>query len=106
MKATSVYGFVRGTMSFTSFPKSWRRGQESNLPRLLRTDNGFEDREGHQAPFTLRRIADCRLQIVDCRKSTIDRANNTRQKLSGSFLDCFDDGVEVRPIAGIEFGME
>ncbi len=30
-----------------------RRGQESNLPRLLRTDNGFEDREGHQAPFTL-----------------------------------------------------
>ena len=31
-----------------------RRGQESNLPRLLRTDNGFEDREGHQAPFTLR----------------------------------------------------
>jgi hypothetical protein len=32
----------------------WRRGQESNLPRLLRTDNGFEDREGHQAPFTLR----------------------------------------------------
>src|ERR1700724_4682018 len=34
--------------------KNWRRGQESNLPRLLRTDNGFEDREGHQAPFTLR----------------------------------------------------
>jgi hypothetical protein len=31
-----------------------RRGQESNLPRLLRTDNGFEDREDHQAPFTLR----------------------------------------------------
>jgi hypothetical protein len=34
--------------------KNWRRGQESNLPRLLRTDNGFEDREGHQAPVTLR----------------------------------------------------
>jgi hypothetical protein len=34
--------------------KGWRRGQESNLPRLLRTDNGFEDREDHQAPFTLR----------------------------------------------------
>ena len=32
-----------------------RRGQESNLPRLLRTDHGFEDREGHQAPFTLRK---------------------------------------------------
>jgi hypothetical protein len=32
-----------------------RRGQESNLPRFLRTDDGFEDREGHQAPFTLRK---------------------------------------------------
>ena len=29
-----------------------------------------------------------------------------RQKLLGSFLDRFNDGVEVRPIAGIEFGME
>src|SRR5205814_2488750 len=27
-----------------------RRGQESNLPRHLRGDDGFEDREGHQAP--------------------------------------------------------
>jgi hypothetical protein len=35
--------------------RGWRRGQESNLPRLLRTDNGFEDREGHQAPVTLRK---------------------------------------------------
>ena len=83
-----------------------RRGQESNLPRLLRTDDGFEDREDHQAPFTLRRIVDCRLQITDWGKSAIDCADNARQKLSGSLLDCFDDGVEVRPVAGIEFGME
>jgi hypothetical protein len=43
----------------TSFPKSaersWRRGSESNTPRFAKqTDNGFEDREGHQAPITLR----------------------------------------------------
>src|SRR5438552_4856541 len=34
---------------------SWRRGYESNIPRPVeRADNGFEDREGHQAPITLR----------------------------------------------------
>ena len=33
----------------------WRRGSESNTPRLAKqTDSGFEDREGHQAPITLR----------------------------------------------------
>ena len=115
MRATSVYGFVRATSDSPPFGKTkserkrkiWgRRGQESNLPRFLRTDHGFEDREGHQAPFTLRRIADCRLQIADWGKSTIDRADDARQKLSGSLLDCFDHGVEVRPVAGIEFGME
>ena len=44
----------------TSFPKEssedgkWRRGSESNTPRLAKqTDSGFEDREGHQAPITL-----------------------------------------------------
>ena len=36
--------------------KHWRRGYESNIPRpAKRADNGFEDREGHQAPITLRR---------------------------------------------------
>src|SRR5439155_23155495 len=34
---------------------TWRRGYESNIPRPVeRADNGFEDREGHQAPITLR----------------------------------------------------
>jgi hypothetical protein len=74
-----------------------RRGQESNLPRLLRTDDGFEDREDHQAPFTLRgnfefRISDCGM------KRKVERLLK--------FLDRCDDGVEVRPVAGIEFGME
>ena len=63
-----------------------RRGQESNLPRLLRTDNGFEDREDHQAPFTLRE------------EEKDDRLLN--------FFKRADDGVEVRPVAGVEFGME
>src|SRR5207302_6586898 len=63
-----------------------RRGQESNLPRLLRTDNGFEDREDHQAPFTLRE------------EEKDDRLLN--------FFKRADDGVEVRPVAGVELGME
>jgi hypothetical protein len=67
-----------------------RRGQESNLSRHLRGDDGFEDREGHQAPFTLR-IADCGVRIAERLLCLLDR---------------LDDGVEVRPIAGVEFGME
>jgi hypothetical protein len=56
----------------------------------LRGDDGFEDREGHQAPFTLP-IADCGLRIAE--------------RLL-RLLDLLDDLVEVRPIAGVEFGME
>ena len=43
--------------SFLRFEgSSWRRGSESNTPRFAKqTDNGFEDREGHQAPITLQR---------------------------------------------------
>ena len=49
----------------------------------MRNDGGFEDREDHQAPVTL-------------------------QKAEGLFelFDLVDDLIEVRPIAGIEFGME
>jgi hypothetical protein len=74
-----------------------RRGQESNLSRLLRTDNGFEDREGHQAPFTLRR--NCGFRIANC---------EPKRKIEWllKLLDRANDGVEVRPVAGIEFGME
>ena len=59
-------------------------------PGYAGTDNGFEDREDHQAPFTLR-IADCELRIA---------------KRLFCFFDRRDNGVEVRPIAGVEFGME
>ena len=75
----------------------WRRGQESNLPRFLRTDHGFEDREGHQAPFTLRRK--CEMRISDCEtKREIERLLE--------LFDRGDDVVEVGPVTGIEFGME
>jgi hypothetical protein len=56
----------------------------------LRGDDGFEDREGHQAPFTLR-ISDFGLRIAE----RLFR-----------FLDRLDDLVEIRPVAGFEFGME
>src|SRR5206468_3080003 len=67
-----------------------RRGQESNLPRLLRTDDGFEDREGHQAPFTL------------------PKAESGKRKAERLFelFDLAEDLVEVGPVAGIKFGME
>ncbi len=39
-------------------PMNWRRGWESNPPRPAeQTDNGFEDRGGHQPLLTLRKIA-------------------------------------------------
>ena len=76
--------------------KNWRRGQESNLPRLLRTDNGFEDREGHQAPFTLR-------------KAEKQKTESGKSEPDWRLFELFDlanDLVEVRPVTGFEFGME
>ena len=74
----------------------WRRGQESNLPRLLRTDDGFEDREGHQAPFTLPKTESGVRAGLALRKP---------ERLFNLF-DLADDSVEVGPVSGIEFGME
>jgi hypothetical protein len=88
-----------------------RRGQESNLPRLLRTDDGFEDREDHQAPFTLqrKRKRPTRLRLATARQAlNVEHptSNDRRRESLFSFFDRADDGVEVRPVAGIEFGME
>ncbi len=82
-----------------------RRGQESNLPRLLRTDNGFEDREDHQAPFTLREEEKENAQLST---SGIQRpiAEEEKDDRLFNFFKRADDGVEVGPIAGVEFGME
>ncbi len=60
----------------------------------MRTDGDFEDREGHQAPFTLRNA---------------ESGSRRMQPVGGQLLDLADlcdDGVEIRPFAGIEFGME
>jgi hypothetical protein len=47
---------IRGHLLPERVEEIWRRGSESNTPRFAKqTDNGFEDREGHQAPITLRR---------------------------------------------------
>jgi hypothetical protein len=62
----------------------------------LRNDGGFEDREDHQAPVTLQKA-----------ESGV-RAGLAFRKAERLFelFDLVDDLIEVRPIAGIEFGME
>ena len=91
----------------------------------MRGDDGFEDREGHQAPFTLP-IADCRSQIAERQENVEGSTSNIRRRITnreavreigvqifsriaGSLFDLFDrrdDGGDVRPVAGVEFGME
>ena len=58
----------------------------------MKADDDFEDREGHQAPFTLR------LQLSLS-------AASPRESVSGLF-DLGNERVKVRPFAGTEFGME
>ncbi len=60
----------------------------------MRTDGDFEDREGHQAPFTLRNA---------------ESGSRRTRPVAGRLLDLADlcdDDVEIRPLAGVEFGME
>ena len=83
---------------------NWRRGQESNLSRRLRGGDGFEDREGHQAPFTLRKEKTENVQRPTFKVQR--RATEEAKERLLEFLDVAHNGIEVRPIAGIEFGME
>lgn len=69
----------------------------------MRSDGGFEDREGHQAPFTLP-IANCQLPIANLARSATNLLDEC--EVLFCFFDRLDDIVEVRPIAGVEFGME
>ena len=83
----------------------WRNqvgGEDRNRTYLdpLRIDNGFEDREGHQAPFTLRE------EEENAERPTPNAQRLRLQRCLLEFLDRADDLVEVRPVAGIEFGME
>ena len=72
----------------------------------MRGDGGFEDREGHQAPFTLR-IAE-RKENTEHRTPNFERRSKEQERRERlfKFLSRADDGIEIRPVAGIEFGME
>ena len=95
----------------------------------MRGDDGFEDREGHQAPFTLPEEKNVRPARNASHSDAGGRStsNIQREKCRGrrrlpvtgklaasptknwrlfEFLDRFDDVVEFRPVAGLEFGME
>jgi hypothetical protein len=64
----------------------------------MRTDGDFEDREGHQAPFTL---PNCDLRFAIC-----DRWQPGTGSLGSDLVDLPNERVEIRPFAGIELGME
>ena len=81
---------------------NWRRGYESNIPRPVeRADNGFEDREGHQAPFTLQTPQLC----LDSKGQKGRKGARLRTALELCF-DGFDDGIEVRKLAGLLLGKQ
>ena len=85
----------------------------------MRGDDGFEDREGHQAPFTLP-IANCRSSIADlsavwsaARRRCFSSPQMERQLTETEMCDwlfCFfnrlNNLIEIRPLTGFEFGME
>ena len=60
------------------------------------TDDSFEDREGHQAPFTLRGTF---------RKPNVEPKRREDVRLLCGF-DLFDHSVEFWPFAGFELGMK
>ena len=72
----------------------------------MRGDDGFEDREGHQAPFTLRHKNET-AKRRNGDGATQRRIRKTEKRVGLlKFFNRLDDGVEIRPVAGIEFGME
>lgn len=92
----------------------------------MKTDGDFEDREGHQAPFTLpeeenvqsatRRIRCgerstrlCPGRATPWRASNIQRPTKRSQDPTArlfELLDLANERFEVRPFAGVEFGVE
>ena len=70
----------------------------------MRTDGDFEDREGHQAPFTLRGKENVQRSTFNAQRST-KRVGDRRARLL-ELLNLPNERVEIRPFAGIEFGVE
>ena len=63
-------------------------------------NHGFEDREGHQAPFTLQ-IANCQFPIADWKTFGAPVGS----VILFGFLDPANDLIELGPIAGLKLGM-
>jgi hypothetical protein len=72
----------------------------------LRGDDGFEDREGHQAPFTLQFKENSQRSAFNVQRRTKELEGVSLQKCLFDFFDRADDPIEIRPVAGVEFGME
>ena len=66
-------------------------------------DNGFEDREGHQAPFTLRQKKNVQRPRPNFERSNEEEAKALRRLLMRS--DLRGNRVEIGPLAGLEFGV-
>lgn len=60
---------------------------------MKRTDNGFEDREGHQAPFTLPLKTFCQRT---CRQRENSKAS----------LDQFEDGIRLGKLPRLQLGIK
>jgi hypothetical protein len=72
----------------------------------LRGDDGFEDREGHQAPFTLP-ISDCLPTGASAQAGGLPAAaGELLAERLFRFFDRLDHVVEIRPVTGVEFGVE
>jgi hypothetical protein len=70
---------------------------------VCETNNGFEDREGHQAPFTLRKKENVQRSTPNFQRQATE--GQTGERLF-EFFNRANDGVEIGPVAGLEFGME
>ena len=67
-------------------------------------NSGFEDREGHQAPFTLLKEENAQRPTANAQRLKAEK-ECAIDRLFGR-LDRFDDRVEIGPFARFEFGMK
>ena len=80
---------------------------------MYRIDNGFEDREGHQAPPTLPEEENAQRSIEEMEGVRTVGAETFRMRRWASrypnlleFPNRADDLVEIGPVAGIELGVK
>ena len=99
---------------------AWRRGKESNLPFPAEPgNNGFEDREDHQAPITLRTsgIKDWELKVghlsrgeetINRKRGSreVERRTNSQEGRLHHGADLIDECVFVGKLAGFLLGID